>query len=216
MEAHAGEWRWTAVAALAAVLYSTFVLDWALRGFTGLHLVVSHLQRPGEPHSTLLRASDVLAGALVVALALALRRRLSHVRGVTPVALAHVLFGIGVAVAAVITLPCAPEVVCETAGQRLQEGAHHAATVAAEVSLLGGVAATWWVTRRDGPAWVRRVAAGGVLLAVAEGLLLLTVWDPGSEAVLAHLQRVNILVTSCWLVCLGRLMDYWAVTRNRC
>ena len=56
------------VSAVAAFLYANFIIDWVLRGFSGMGEIVSELEAPGEPNAVLLRVTDVVCAVLVVSL----------------------------------------------------------------------------------------------------------------------------------------------------
>ena len=109
-----------ACGAVAALLYSNFLLDWTRRGFVGMDDIVSRLEAPGEPHAMLLRSTDVVCAVLVVAL-------LPWVRGALPrgpwrelSVWATVVFALGATIAAIVPPPCGPDVAC--AGPRPQIG----------------------------------------------------------------------------------------------
>lgn len=57
-----------ACGAVAALLYANFLLDWDSDGLVGTDDIVSQLEAEGQPHAMLLRTTDVVCAALVVAL----------------------------------------------------------------------------------------------------------------------------------------------------
>ena len=186
-------------------MYSSFILDWLLRGFEGMDEIVSELQAPGEPNAALLRVLDCVAAVLVVLLAVWAREVMP--RGVwrEVFAWATVVFAVGVVVAAVVTEPCGPGLVCDAPSQVTQKAIHGWASTASDTALFVGVLAAIVSTRRTGPGWFRRAA--WVVLVVG-GLVssALFAWfahtdDPAWAAALT--QRVHILCISTWIFCLG-------------
>jgi hypothetical protein len=193
------------VAVVAAVLYSSFLIDWVLRGFDGMGEIVSELQSPGEPHAALLRVMDCVAAALVVPLAFWARRVMPRGAWREVFAWSTVLFAVGVVVAAVVTEPCGPGLVCDAPAQVTQKAVHGWASTVSDTALFVGVLAAIVATRRTGPVWFRRVAwwvlvVGGLVSSA------LFAWfhhtdDPAWADALT--QRVHIVCISTWIFCLG-------------
>jgi hypothetical protein len=193
------------VAAVAAFLYSNFVLDWVLRGFEGMGEIVSELESPGEPNAALLRITDCVCAVLVVLLASWARAALP--RGVWREVFvwATVVFAIGAVAAAVVTAPCGPDIVCDAPEQVLQSDIHGYASVVSDTALFVGVLAAILATWRTGPAWFRRTAwwvliLGGVVTSLLFGWFDRTE-DP--EWAVGLFQRLHILSISIWIFTVG-------------
>lgn len=201
----------------AALLYSNFLFDWVLRGFTGMDIVVSYLETPGEPFSTLLRVTSVLCAVLVLLLLPGVRRAFPPGWPNRVLVISCAVFAAGAALAAAIPMPCGLGVGCLTDLDRLEADLHDAASTLSETALFIGVAAAWWQTRTTGPAWVARVAwwlfwIAGVLATAVFGYFgLLT----DEQALTAYFQRVHILGVSIWLACLGVVAARAAATIGR-
>ena len=191
------------IGCVAAVLYSNFLLDWLLRGFDGMGIVVSQLEAPGQPHATFLRVTDVLTGVLVLLLLPGVRRAMPAGRWRDLTIWATVVFAVGAIVAAVVALPCGPAQVC--AALRLQTNVHDGSSVLSDTGLFVGSAAAWFATRRAGPAWFHRAATivfwfGGIAASAVFGYINLTqhpLWAVGTT------QRIHILWISVWILCLA-------------
>ena len=190
---------------LAALLYANFLLDWVLRGFTGMDEVVSELESPGQENAVLLRVTDVVCAVLVVALLPWVRAGLPRGAWREVVVWATVLFALGATVAAIVPTPCGPDVACTAADVQLQLHVHDAASVVSDTGLYVGVAAAWLATRRTGPAWFRRAAwwlfwVGGVVSSVVFSTSTPPRTRTGRSALA---QRVHIVGISAWIVVLA-------------
>jgi hypothetical protein len=191
------------IGCVAAVLYSNFLLDWLLRGFDGMGIVVSQLEAPGQPHATFLRVTDVLTGVLVLLLLPGVRRAMPAGGWRYLTIWATVVFAVGAIVAAVVALPCGPAQVCATL--RLQTNIHDGSSVLSDTGLFIGSAAAWFATRRAGPIWFQRAATivfwfGGIAASAVFGYINLTqrpLWAVGTT------QRIHILWISVWILCLA-------------
>jgi len=194
-----------AVAAVAAFLYSNFILDWLLRGFEGMGEIVSELESPGEPNAMLLRVTDCVVAVLVVLLAF-------WARAVLPPGVwrevffwCTVLFAIGAVVAAVVAEPCGPGVTCDAPAQVEQSAIHGYGSIVSDTALFVGVFAAILSTWRTGPVWFRRTAwwlliLGGIVSSALFGWFHRTndpTWAVGVS------QRIHILSISIWIFCLG-------------
>ena len=191
------------VGCVAAFLYANFLLDWVLRGFDGMDVVVSQLAAPGQPYATLLRVTDVLTAVLVVYLLPGVRRALPPGGWREVTIWATVLFAAGAVLAAVVASPCGPGEVCD--GRLLQAAVHDGSSIVSDTGLFAAVAAAWFATRRAGPVWFRRAALwvfwlGGIAASAAFGIvnhLQRPLWAVGAT------QRIHILWISAWIVCLA-------------
>ncbi|RHA40093.1 DUF998 domain-containing protein [Cellulomonas rhizosphaerae] len=194
-----------AVAAVAAVLYSNFILDWLLRGFEGMGEIVSELESPGEPNAMLLRVTDCVAAGLVVLLAIWVRARLPAGVWREVFFWCTALFAIGVVVAAVVAEPCGPGTACDAPAQVRQSDIHGYGSVVSDTALFVGVFAAILSTWRTGPVWFRRAAwwllvLGGIVSSALFGWFHRTndpAWAVGAS------QRVHILSISVWIIFLG-------------
>jgi len=194
-----------AVSAVAAFLYANFLIDWVLRGFTGMGEVVSELEAPGEPNAVLLRVTDVVCAVLVVSLLPWVRGGLRPGvwRGV--VVWATVVFAVGAAGAAIVATPCGPSVACDDPDLQLQLSIHDLSSIVSDTALYVGVAAAWLATRAVGPAWFSRSACwnfwlGGVVSSVVYEYFTL---NPDPAWAVGASQRVHIVFISAWILCLG-------------
>jgi hypothetical protein len=193
------------VGGVAAVLYANFLLDWVLRGFTGMGEVVSELESPGQPNAALLRVTDVVCAALVVSLLPWVRAGLPRGAWREVVVWATVVFAIGASVAAFVPTPCGPDVACTAPDLQLQLNVHDVASIVSDAGLYVGVAAAWLATRRSGPTWFRRAAwwlfwIGGVLSSTVFQYFD-TTDDP--EWAVGVAQRLHIIGICAWIVVLA-------------
>lgn len=189
---------------VAALFYSNFVLDWVLRGFEGMNIVVSHLSAPGEPNATVVRLTDFACGVLVLTLLPSLRRALPAGPWRKVVLAGTAVFAVSAALAAVVTSPCGADVSCTAPAQQAQRLIHNTASTVSDVGLYIAMAAAWFMTRRIGPRWFTRAACwlfwvGGVVATTLFGLFaqLGPTWATGAS------QRVHIGGISLWILCLG-------------
>jgi hypothetical protein len=193
------------IAALAALLYSNFLLDWVLRGFEGMGQVVSALEAPGQPNAILLRVTDVVSAVLVVYLLPPVRARLVGGGWREVFVGATLLFAIGAVLAAVVATPCGPGVTCVGSGQQLATAVHEYSSITSDTALYVGVGAAWFSTRGTGPGWFRRAAwwafgLGGVVLTIIFGYFN---WAGDPAWAIGASQRAHIVGISVWIVCLG-------------
>jgi hypothetical protein len=195
------------VGAAAAFLYSNFLLAWIFGDSSQMWVVVSELEAPGEPGAVLLRVTDVVCAVLVIIVLPAVRLALPRGLWREIVVWGTVVFALGAAGAALIPLPCGPDVVCTGSDQVAQERLHNLSSQLSDVALFVGVAASWLATRGPGPRWFARAAFWtfwlvGVGSSIAFGYLYAT--DQPSWAAGAS-QRVHIVGISGWIVCLALL-----------
>ncbi|WP_197522719.1 DUF998 domain-containing protein [Occultella aeris] len=196
------------VAVAAAFLYSNFLIDWVLRGFHGLDIVVSLLASPGQPNAAVLRVTDVVCAVLVLLLLPAFFAALPPGPTRKVVAWTMVAFALGVVAAVIVPAPCGPEHLCASTSDRLDEPIHDAASILSEVSLFVSAAATWFAMRSTGPNWFRRAAwgtfwVGGVALNLLFGWYLEVSDSPTAEGLAGYVQRLHILSVSAWILCIG-------------
>lgn len=194
-----------AVGCAAALLYANFLLDWVLRGFTGLGEVVSELESPGQPNATLLRVTDLVCAALVVSLLPWVRSGLPRGAWREVVVWATVAFAVCASIAALVPTPCGPDVVCDAPRLQAQLGVHEASSVLSDAALYVGVGAAWLTTRGVGPRWFRSLAwwlfwLGGVI-STAVFQYFAGTDDPDWAVGVA--QRVHIVGICTWIVTLS-------------
>ncbi|QGG41474.1 DUF998 domain-containing protein [Aeromicrobium yanjiei] len=190
---------------VAGLAYSSFVIDWVLRGFEGMTEVVSELAAPGAPHATLSRLLDLLCAVLVLVLLAFVGAAMPPRPTRTVLLVSTLVFALGAAAAAVITAPCSEGTVCFSAAQRSQSFLHNAFSTVSDVGLYVGMAAAWAATRRTGPRWFHRCAwwlfwLSGATAGVLMGLSVVADWP---EWALGASQRVHIAGMSTWIVCLS-------------
>ena len=193
------------VGAIAALLYSNFLIDWVLRGFTGMREVVSYLESPGAPNATLLRVTDVVCAVLVISLLPAVRRFLPAGAWREVAIWLTVTFAVGSALAGIVAEPCAEGQPCGTSADRVAGAVHGLASTVSDAALFFGIGAVWLLVRTSGPVWLRRVAAWEVVVGgVVTSLVFL--WFhlyPDPDWVQGAAQRAHILCIAAWIVCLG-------------
>lgn len=193
------------VGSAAALLYSNFLLDWVLRGFSGMGDMVSALEAPDEPNAALLRVTDVICAVLVVCLLPAVRRRLTPGVWREAFVVATVVFALGASFAAFVASPCGPGAVCDVPGAARATLLHDTGSIVSDTALFVGAAMVGIATRRTGPVWFRRVAwyvvvLGGVVASAVFGWFNRT-GDPAWAVGVS--QRVHIVSMSVWIFCLG-------------
>ena len=194
-----------AIGAAAALLYSNFLVDWVLRGFSGHDLVVSYLETPGEPNSSLLRITNVVCAVLVAILLPSLRRASPPGWTSTTLVYSCVVFAVGAMLAALVPMPCGLGELCSSVEERRAADFHDVASTLSEVAIFAGVAAVWWAARREGPHWLARAAwwifwLAGVLFT---GVFVYFGLFTDQHTLTAYSQRLHILGVSLWLACLG-------------
>ncbi|MQW76376.1 DUF998 domain-containing protein [Nocardioides sp. dk4132] len=201
-----GPLRPAVMGAGAGVLYANFALDWVRRGTASLGHMVSELAAPGEPDAWVYRASEVGAAVLVVPLLPGVRAALPAGPAREVVVGATAVFAAGAALAALVPTPFGPRVVREEVDRRPRSEVHDRASIVSDTGLYVGVAAAWVSTRHAGPRWVHRAAAAVLCLGGGSSLAF------GYARPSARLrwvggisQRVNVVVISAWLGCLGLL-----------
>lgn len=196
---------WLGVGFLAALLYANFLLAWVLRGFEGMEEIVSELEAPGEPNAMLLRITDVVCAVLVVALLPRVRLALPSLWWRECAIWATVVFALGAVVAAVVAIPCGPDVACSSPSEQRQVLIHNGASIVSATALFAGTAAVWFATRAVGPRWLNRFAwwsfwTVGVGASLIFGYLDRTV---ESSAAVGAAQRLHIVGMSVWIGGLG-------------
>lgn len=215
---------------LGAVAYTAWVLELVIAtGLDPVQAYVSELAAADQPLGGLFRATDLLAGLLVLAGALtaltalseqpAGRRRAWTTAGWAALA----LFGAATAADSRLPLSCAPtsDPVCaarETAG--LVPATHTAHAVSSSLAMTGALAALILLTaaarRHGGPAPLRRL---GPPLVLAE--LAATLWTLAAVAAfsagrgtwaLGAGQRLQVLLVACYVALLA-CCPAWAPER---
>jgi hypothetical protein len=192
-----------ACGAVAALLYANFLLDWDSDGLVGTDDIVSQLEAEGQPHAMLLRTTDVVCAALVVALLPWVRAALRPGFWRELTVWATVAFAVGATIAAIVPTPCGPGISCP--GPEWQIQVHDKSSIFSDTALYVGVAAAWFATRHRGPMWVRRAAwwvfwVGGVVSSLLYALV--DAYDESSPAP-GLAQRLHILCISAWILCLA-------------
>ena len=129
------------VSAIAAFLYANFLIDWVLRGFSGMGDVVSELEAPGEPNAVLLRVTDVVCAVLVVSLLPWVRGGLRPGCGARSSSGRPSSSPLGAAGAAIVATPCGPSVACDDPDLQLQLHIHDLSSIVSDTALYVGVAA---------------------------------------------------------------------------
>jgi hypothetical protein len=193
------------VGCVAALFYANFLIDWVLRGFSGMGDVVSELESPGQPNAVLLRVTDVVCGVLVVSLLPWVRAGLPRGAWREVVVWSTVAFAVGAAVAAFVPTPCGPDVACDAPRLQLQRQVHDLSSILSDAALYVGVAAAWLATRGAGPSWFRRTAwwlfwLGGVVSTAVFQYFTSTDDPPWAVGVA---QRVHIVGICVWIVTLS-------------
>jgi hypothetical protein len=204
------------VGVVAALFYSNFLFH-VLYSKTGdWFVVVSELEVPGEQGATLLRTTDVLCGLLVLVLLPYVWTALVvdgwRVWAVTMMA----VFAVAGALAGIIRLPCGADVVCTSTADEVQRWLHDGLSIASQAAAFVAAAAVGLDIRKHGPRWLHWAAwltfwVGGVAASVVFGwfaALDADSWQTGLA------QRLQIGVTSAWLICLG-VLAATAASRSR-
>lgn len=193
------------VGAVAALLYSNFLLDALFSPDHDWLAVVSELEVPGQPTATLLRTTDVLCSLLTLLLVPHVRAALSPGPWRAVVTWSIVAFAVGGILAAAVPLPCAASEVCSGGSAELQRSLHDGASIVSALALFVSAGAIAVQTSHDGPVRLHRLASatfwvGGVLGSIAFlffGLQDAASWQTGLS------QRFQIVVMSAWILCLG-------------
>lgn len=203
------------VGVLAAVCQSNFIIDWILRGGSGMDQIISTLAADGEPNARLLRATDAACAVLVLVLTPFVRAALPPGRWRRVVVVGLVGFAVG-AVAAALFSSCGHGSSC-TGSAAIEALWHDAASLVSEAGIIASIVGSWVLTRRAGPRWLHRWSM--IVIAIVVAVLVasvLTALVSGSTTTPlgAYLQRVQVLATSSWLVALGVLASRSPATRD--
>ena len=195
------------VGVVAALFYSNFLLDVVFSSDHDWFAVVSELEVPGAQTATLLRTTDVLCGVLVLAL-------LPYVWAALPVGgwrtwavSMTAIFAVTCAAAGIVSLPCADEMSCLTTADDIQRWTHDVLSIISQTAVFLGAFAVGLDTRHRGPQWLHRAAwitfwVGGVLGTLVFGYYGATDSDSWQTGIA---QRVQIGITSAWIICLAVL-----------
>lgn len=203
--------------AVAAVLYSNFLIDLLVPGPHEWAQQVSVLEIPGHRSALLLRTTDVLAALLVLAQLPAVRAALPVSRWRRLVVGGAAAFAAGGILAAIVTLPADPQVgvdgLVTTAGTldpgALRRAAHNGTSILSVGGMVASAGAAWMLLRRrllERPRWlgpvVTVVAAG---CAVELGADLVVALRPQWQLLDGLSQRAQMLTLSAWVVGLGAI-----------
>jgi len=188
---------------LAAFTYSDYLVDLILqpKGVDELS-IISHLEAPGAPYARLLRACDIAAGLLSVALAPYLFRALPRGRLRWLPAALLVVFGVSGALTGIITDPCPdPSSGCGGAEGSLQQHWHVILSGLGDAAILLCPLAVAIAARGRTARWVP--IASGVMFAVAIAAYAIyrDVIDLGWADGLN--QRIVVSLASAWLFIVG-------------
>ncbi|MET9374976.1 DUF998 domain-containing protein [Streptomyces sp. NPDC003035] len=196
---------------LGALAYTAWVLEVVVRtGLDPIRTYVSELAAVDQPLGGLFRATDLVAGLLVLAGALAALLLPGRRPWIVTGLLALALFGAATAVDSRLPLSCAPTVDPECAAREtagLVPATHTAHAVSSGLAMAGALAAMVALTlaaRRYGT-W-RPLARAGPWLVVLE--LAATAWTLAAVAAfeagrgtlaLGAGQRLQVLLVAVWL-----------------
>lgn len=191
----------------AASLYANFILDWILRGFAGMSLIVSSLEAPGQPNAAIMRLTDVACALLMLALLRWVRLAMPEGFWRELCIAMMVIFALGSVVAAIVATPCGPGVACDGPGQQAQIEVHDVSSIVSDTALYAAVASAWFSVRTAGPRWFARTAwwlfwLGGIASSIVFEYFNTTqdpLWAVGAS------QRVHILSISAWILALALL-----------
>lgn len=203
--------------AVAAVLYSNFLIDLLVPGPHEWAQQVSVLEIPGHRSALLLRTTDVLAALLVLAQLPAVRAALPRSRWRRLVVGGAAAFAAGGILAAIATLPADPQVgvdgLVTTAGTldpgALRRAAHNATSIVSVGGMIASAGGAWMLLRRrplERPRWlgplVAVVAAG---CAIELGADLVVALRPQWQLLDGLSQRAQMLTLSAWVLGLGAI-----------
>jgi hypothetical protein len=127
---------------LAALLYSSWPLAFALNPEVARHSLASQLQAPHQPYGWLFVLLDVLTGALIIAVGLLQLRTRKHSATLFAAVACYAVFGVCVAGAALVPLNCDPQAHAQACGPLLRNPsilAHGSMSLLSVFSLLAGV-----------------------------------------------------------------------------
>lgn len=213
-----------ATGAIAAVLYSNFLIDLLVPGPHEWAQQVSVLEIPGHRSALLLRTTDVTAALLVLAQLPAVRAALPASRWRTLVTGGAAAFAIGGILAAIVTLPADAQAgtdgLLTAAGtvdaDALRRAAHNATSIVSVGGMVASAGGAWMLLcHRPGlrPPWL-----GGMVAVVAAGCAI----ELGADVVVALRpqwqlldglsQRAQMLTLSAWVAGLGVLAARPALT----
>ena len=198
-------WRLITIGAVAAFLYSNFLLDVIFSPTHDWFAVVSELEVPGQPTATLLRVTDVVCAVLTLILLPSVRRALPSAGWRWTAVVMTALFAVGGILAAVVPLPCTSTEICVSASEDLERVLHDAFSVLSASTLFLGAGAVAIDTRHQGRRWVRVTALisfwiGGVLGTV---LFLYFGWKDSTSWQTGIAQRFQIAMMSLWILALA-------------
>jgi len=206
-----------ATGAVAAVLYSNFLIDLLVPGPHEWAQQVSVLEIPGHRSALLMRTTDVLAALLVLAQLPAVRAALPASRWRRLVVGGAAAFAVGGILAAAVTLPADPlagtDGLLTASGtidtEALRRAVHDGTSVLSVGGMVASAGAAWMLLRRrplERPRWlgpvVAVVAAG---CAVELGADLVVALRPPWQLLDGLSQRAQMLTLSAWVVGLGAI-----------
>ncbi|UVY84777.1 DUF998 domain-containing protein [Brachybacterium sp. NBEC-018] len=206
-----------ATGAVAAVLYSNFLIDLLVPGPHEWAQQVSVLEVPGHRSALLLRTTDVLAALLVLSQLPAVRAALPVSRWRRLVVGGAAAFAVGGILAAIVTLPAYPlagtDGLLTASGtlepEALRRAAHNGTSILSVGGMVVSAGAAWMLLRRrprERPRWlgpvVAVVAAG---CAVELGADLVVALRPQWQLLDGLSQRAQMLTLSAWVVGLGAI-----------
>lgn len=200
---------------LAGIAYSDYLIDLVLRpaGVDEL-TIVSRLEAPGAPYSSVLRAFDITAGVLAVALAPFLLRALP--RGLSrwlPV-LALLVFGVCGALTGIIPTPCPdPSSGCGGSSGAAQRALHVALSGSADAGIVACPALVALVAWRRGPQWVWLSSVAAFVLMVLAVVVYRSLGPVDLGLPRGLSQRLVVSSASLWLVVVGVIGAFGAESR---
>ncbi len=185
------------LAVVAGLAYCSWPLGYVLNPLVSRRGLASELGALHQPYNWLFIALDVLAGALIVAVAILLWRGPDgHVRGIVLANFA--LFGVLTAIDALLPMTCEPSLTtCPSLSHQPMLILHGIASISASICLFLSALVVWWRKRSQRGAVVMTTLMAGWILFGAFSLYFLFFPGPGYLV-----QRYYITLCSAWIIAL--------------
>jgi hypothetical protein len=196
--------NWLTVATLttlAAILYCSWPLGYALNPSIGHRGLASELEALHEPYNWLFIMLDIASGIMVIAAAYLIWRALHGKRGkwLLAVLINYAIFGIGTTADALMPMKCVPSSLthCPGINQDHLLVAHGVASILAAFCLFISVVLVWWRHHNVGQSLLMSTMIVAWILFGVMSVVFFFIPGPGNWS-----QHYFITICSAWIVIL--------------